>query len=75
MRALVEFLAKNLVDDPASVEVTEAFDGDKLVLHLTVAPDDMGKVIGKGGRIVRAIRTVVKAAATKSGQYVDVEIG
>lgn len=74
MKELVEFIAKSLVDTPDDVNVTEV-DGERaLVLELRVAPDDVGKVIGKQGRIAKAIRTVVKAAAIKERKKVIVEI-
>ena len=63
MKELLEVIAKNLVDHPEDVVVTEVQGEKSLVLELKVAPDDMGKVIGKQGRIAKAIRTVVKAAA------------
>lgn len=66
MKELVEFLAKSLVDQPDQVVVTETTDDDTISILLNVAPEDMGKVIGKGGKIAKAIRTVVKAAAMKS---------
>ncbi|MFY9174138.1 MAG: KH domain-containing protein [Peptococcia bacterium] len=65
MEKLVEVLAKALVDNPEAVEVTRREDDYAIVLELHVAPDDMGKVIGKQGRIAKAIRTVVKAAASR----------
>lgn len=74
MIELVEAIAKSLVDHPEEVVVTEKMDNQTIVLELRVAADDMGKVIGKQGRIAKAIRTVVKAAATKSNQKVVVEI-
>ena len=74
MLALVEHLAKSLVDQPDAVKVTQVEDGKEITIHLTVAPEDMGKVIGKQGRIARAIRTVVKAAAVKENRKVTVEI-
>ena len=74
MKELLTLLAKNLVDDPSQVEVTETQRDGATVLKLTVAPDDMGKVIGKQGRIARAIRTVVKAAAISEDVKVVVEI-
>jgi len=74
MKELVEVIAKSLVDNPDAVEV-KAVEGERsTVLELKVAPEDMGKVIGKQGRIAKAIRTVVKAAATKSDKRVVVEI-
>ena len=74
MLALVEHLAKSLVEQPEAVKVTQVEDGKEITIHLTVAPEDMGKVIGKQGRIARAIRTVVKAAAVKENKKVTVEI-
>jgi len=71
---LLAYLARELVDDPEAVRVeTEERDG-ALVLRLHVAADDVGKVIGKGGRTARAIRSVVRAAAIRSGTHVMVEI-
>lgn len=74
MRELVEFLAKSLVDNPEKVQVKEVVAEHAIILELTVAPEDMGKVIGKQGRIAKAIRTVVKAAATRKGEKVVIEI-
>lgn len=74
MRELVEIIAKALVDHPEEVAIKTLEDNRSTVLELTVAPDDMGKVIGKQGRIAKAIRTVVKAAATKEGKKVSLEI-
>jgi hypothetical protein len=74
MKELLEILAKSLVDNPDQVVVTEK-DGEKsIVLELRVAPDDMGRVIGKQGKIAKAIRSVVKAAALKEDKKVIVEI-
>jgi len=74
VRELVSFLAKALVDNPDQVEVRE-IEGEKAVIYeVRVAPDDMGKIIGKQGRIVKAMRTVVKAAAAREGKRVMVEI-
>ncbi|MEA4815914.1 MAG: KH domain-containing protein [Lachnospiraceae bacterium] len=74
MKELLEVIAKNLVSYPDQVTVTE-IPGDKsLVLELKVAPEDMGKVIGKQGRIAKAIRTVVKAAAIHEDKRIVVEI-
>ena len=74
MKEIVEVIAKSLVDHPESVEVSEKQDGDQLLLELRVAEDDMGKVIGRQGRIAKAMRTVVKAAATRENKKVTVEI-
>lgn len=67
-------IAKALVDDPEEVVVTEKGEGKNITIELHVAADDMGKVIGKQGRIAKAIRSVVKAASTKENKRVDVEI-
>ena len=74
MKELVEVIAKSLVDHPSEVVVTETGSGDDLLLELKVDPSDMGKVIGRQGRIAKAIRTVVKAASSKSDRKVVVEI-
>ena len=74
MKELVEVIAKALVDRPEEVVVTEEQDGRDLIVKLRVAPGDMGKVIGKQGRIAKAIRSVVKAASSKESYRVDVEI-
>ncbi|MFZ7121179.1 MAG: KH domain-containing protein [Eubacteriaceae bacterium] len=74
MKELVEILAKSLVDSPDDVVVKEIEGEQSVILELKVAPDDMGKVIGKQGRIAKAIRTVIKAAATKENKRVILEI-
>ena len=74
MKELVEVVAKALVDNPDEVVVTEKIDGRNVVVELHVAASDLGKVIGKQGRIAKAIRTVVKAASFKDNTRVDVEI-
>ena len=78
MKELVKIIACALVDHPEEVVVDETIetDGEKetIIIHLTVTADDMGKVIGKQGRIAKAIRSVVKAASSKENQKVDVEI-
>ena len=71
---LVEVIAKSLVDNPSEVHVNEIQGEQDLILELRVAPEDMGKVIGKQGRIAKAIRTVVKAAALNKDQKIVVEI-
>lgn len=75
MKELVEYIARNLVDEPDSVQVEEQRQGDRVTLYLDVADGDMGKVIGKQGRIAHAIRNVVKVAAIQEGVRVNVEIG
>ncbi len=74
MGHLVEVIAKGLVDNPDQVTVNEVEGNQSIIIELRVAPEDMGKVIGKQGRIAKAIRTVVKAAATKQNKRVIVEI-
>lgn len=74
MKELVELIAKSLVDQPEMVEVHQIENDNSIILELRVAPDDMGKVIGKQGKIAKSIRTVVKAAAAKAGVRVSVEI-
>lgn len=75
MKDLVEFIARLLVDDPDAVNVTEIEGERSIILELRVAPDDMGKVIGKQGKIAKAIRTITKATAAKEGKRVVIEIG
>ena len=75
MKELLEYLAKGLVDSPDEVRVTEVRDDDgTIVLELSVAPDDYGSVIGRGGRTALALRTVIKSSAVKSTQRVFVDI-
>jgi hypothetical protein len=75
VRELLEYLAREIVDDPDAVEITEAAGERGVLFTLRVAQDDMGKVIGRGGRTARAIRTVMKAAAIRAGvHHVHVEI-
>ena len=71
---VLTYIAKSLVDHPDDVKVTQVEEDDELVLELRVHPDDMGKVIGKRGRTAKAIRTMVKAAATREGTPATVEI-
>jgi len=74
MKELVEVIAKALVENPDEVVVTERTEGKTTIVELHVAASDMGKVIGKQGRIAKAIRSVVKAASSKDNTRVDVEI-
>ena len=74
MKGLLETIAKALVEFPDSVTVNEIETDNTVLLELRVAPEDMGKVIGKQGRIAKAIRTVVKASAMKKNKRVNVEI-
>ncbi len=74
MGELVEYIAKALVDNPDEVSVNEVEGSQSIIIELKVAPEDMGKIIGKQGRIAKALRTVVKAAAIKENKRVVVEI-
>lgn len=74
MKELLEYLARSLVDNPDAVEVDVVEDEQSLLLQLRVAGDDMGKVIGKQGRIAKALRTIVKAASVREAKKVMVEI-
>lgn len=74
MGDLVEFIAKSLVENPDEVEVNEVEGSQSVIIELKVAQEDMGRVIGKQGRIAKAMRTIVKAAAIKDNKRVVVEI-
>ncbi len=74
MKEVLEYIAKNLVDDPDAVEIEVVESGDSMTFRLTVAPDDMGKIIGRRGRTARAIRDVMRAAGTRAGLKAMVEI-
>ena len=74
MKEMILYLAQSLVDNPEAVQVTETEGPDSIIIELNVAPEDMGKVIGKQGRIARAIRSIVKAATPKYGKPVFLEI-
>ena len=74
LKKTLENIAKAVVDEPDAVTVTESVDGNTVTLELSVAPDDMGKVIGKQGRIAKSIRSIMKAAASTTGQKVIVDI-
>jgi predicted RNA-binding protein YlqC (UPF0109 family) len=74
MKELIHFIARTLVDKPDEVEVEEVQEGDTQVLELTVAREDLGKVIGKQGRTARALRTILSAASTKIRRRAVLEI-
>ncbi len=74
MKDLLLYIAQNLVEHPEQVSVTEVENGDELTLQLRVAPEDMGKVIGRQGRIAKEIRTVVRSYAQRTGVKVSVDI-
>lgn len=74
MKELVEFITKSLVDDPSQVYVSEIEGENSVILELRVGPEDMGRVIGKGGRTVNAMRTLIRVLAAKQGKRVTLEI-
>ncbi|MGN1015293.1 MAG: KH domain-containing protein [Butyricicoccus sp.] len=74
MKELLIYIAKNLVNDPDAVNVTETVNDTEIVYELRVAPDDMGKVIGRHGRIAKEIRTLMKAAGNRENKKVTVDI-
>jgi hypothetical protein len=74
VKKLVEYIARSLVDNPDAVQVSEIEGERSIIIELRVAPDDMGKVIGKQGKIAKSIRTLTKATAAKEGKRVVVEI-
>ena len=74
MKELVEYIAKSLVDDPSQVTVTEIEGATSVILELRVAPEDMGRVIGRNGRVANAMRTLLRVLAAKQGKRVTLEI-
>jgi uncharacterized protein len=74
MKPLTEYIAKNLVDHPDEVAVDEIRHGNRVTLELSVAKDDMGRVIGKGGRVANAIRTLLRVAADREGCQVTLDV-
>jgi predicted RNA-binding protein YlqC (UPF0109 family) len=74
MKDLVEYIAKALADNPSQVHVSEIEGENSLILELRVSPDDMGRIIGKGGRTANAMRTLVRVLAAKQGKRVTLEI-
>jgi hypothetical protein len=75
MKELIEYIAKGLVENPDEVETTEEWDGHRNVIHLDVAESDMGKVIGRGGRVAEAMRTLLKASAARQDTRAVLDIG
>ena len=73
-QALLEYIVKSLVDEPDEVSVTESSHGRETVLHLSVSQPDMGRVIGKNGRVINSIRALVQVAAAKEGRQASIEI-
>ena len=74
MKELIEYIAKSLVDDPSQVTVSEVEGVNSLIIELHVASEDMGRVIGRGGRVANAMRTLVRVLAAKQGKRVTLEI-
>ena len=74
MKSLIEFIAKSLVDDPTEVWVSEENRGREVHLELTVAEEDMGRVIGRGGRVANAMRTLLRVAAIRNGSHASLDI-
>lgn len=74
MKDLIEFIASSLVDDPTQVEVTQLRRGPQTTLNLQVAKEDMGRIIGKGGRVANAIRILLRVAAAQEGKRVNLDI-
>ena len=74
MKELLEYIARSLVDDPSQVSVKETRDGGTVVFELRVAPDDMGRVIGKSGRVANSIRSLLRVAAAKEGKRAQLDI-
>jgi predicted RNA-binding protein YlqC (UPF0109 family) len=75
MKELVEYMARNLVENPDEVQVTEEWDGQRFLVHLDVADSDMGKVIGRGGRVAEAMRSLLKVAAARKDTRAVLDIG
>lgn len=74
MKDLVEYIAKSLVDDPSQVRVTEIMHGSSATIELEVAAEDMGRVIGRNGRVANAMRTLVRVLAAKQGKRITLDI-
>ena len=74
MQELIEYVARGLVDNPDDVQVAEVPSGRMTLYEISVADDDVGKIIGRQGKVIRAVRSVVKAAATRHGTRVDVDV-
>jgi uncharacterized protein len=74
MQELIEFIAKSLVDDPTQVKVTQSRRGSQVMLSLYVAKEDMGRIIGKGGRVASAIRTLLRVASAQEGKRATLDI-
>lgn len=75
MKELIEFMARSIVDNPDEVTIEEEGESDRIIFHLYVADDDMGRVIGRHGRIANAMRALLKVAAVRQDVYANLEIG
>jgi predicted RNA-binding protein YlqC (UPF0109 family) len=75
MKELIDYIARSLVENPDEVETTEEWDGNRYLIHLDVAESDMGKVIGRGGRVAEAMRALLKVAAAKQDTRAVLDIG
>lgn len=75
MKQLIEYIARSLVENPDEVEVTEEWDGHRHVIHLDVAEGDMGKVIGRGGRVAESMRSLLKVASARQDTRAVLDIG
>jgi uncharacterized protein len=74
MKNLIEYIAKSLVDDPSQVKVSEDWRGSSVMVELSVAPEDMGRVIGRSGRVANAMRTLLRVTATRQGKRATLDI-
>lgn len=74
MKELIEHIARSLVEDPSQVKVNEIEGSNSVIFELSVSPEDMGRVIGKGGRVANAMRTLLRVAAARQGKRVTLEI-
>jgi len=74
VKELVEYIAKSLVEDPTQVKVVEKEEGDHILIELTVAKEDMGRIIGKGGRVANSIRTLLRVAAAREGKRASLDV-
>ena len=74
MKELVEYIARSLVDDPSQVRVSEVEGSNTIIYELRVAPEDLGRVIGKSGRVANAMRTLLRVVAVRQGKRVTLEI-
>ena len=74
MKELIEYIARSLASNPDAVQVTETVEGDRVIFHLEVAPEDKGKVIGRQGRVAQSMRVLLRVAAVKDGTHAILDI-